>query len=142
MRKVYILLVVVVLGAAIYFTGLYTYFQRTDIQESLPSTTSQTSIMKTLKSGSFGEVDFIHKGSGEAKIIQVDGKHILRLENFNVVSGPDLYVYLSKSETPTGDIKSLGDYIDLGLLKGTSGNQNYDISQNIEDYSTAIIWCK
>src|SRR3989344_1919885 len=142
MKKVLVFVVVIIIIAVIYFTGLYTYFVRTDVQEALPSPSTETSKMGVLRTGSFGEVDFIHKGSGEAKIVQVDGKHILRLENFNVTSGPDLYVYLSKSETPTGDIKSLGDYVDLGLLKGTSGNQNYDISQNVEGYKTAVIWCK
>jgi len=142
MKKVLVFVVVIIIIAVIYFTGLYTYFVRTDVQEALPSPSTETSKMGVLRTGSFGEVDFIHKGSGEAKIVQVDGKHILRLENFNVTSGPDLYVYLSKSNAPTGDIKSLGDYVDLGLLKGTSGNQNYDISQNVEGYKTAVIWCK
>lgn len=36
----------------------------------------------------------------------------------------------------------IGDYINLGLLKGTSGNQNYEISVDIIGYTTAIVWCK
>src|SRR3989344_2497484 len=140
-------IVLLILAGVIYFTGLYTYFVRTEVNEELPmpSATVGASTMPTpavLRQGSFGEVDFIHKGSGVAKLIQIDGRNILRLENFNVVSGPDLYVYLSKNAQPTGDSKSLGDYIDLGPLKGTSGNQNYEINADIAGYTTAIIWCR
>lgn len=141
-KKIIIIAVIIVLVAGIYFTGLYTYFLRKDVQEVLPSPSTTVGAQKVIVSGSFGEVDVIHKGSGEAKIIEIDGKRILRLENFNVVSGPDLYVYLSESKAPTGDIKSLDKYISLGLLKGTSGNQNYEIPEPFHGYNTAVIWCK
>lgn len=141
MKKIYILIVIVILASVIYFTGLYTYFVRTEVQEFLPSPSVSAS-SRVLQSGTFGEVDFIHKGSGEAKLVEIDDRQILRFENFNVVSGPDLYVYLSKSEQPTGDIRSLGDYLDLGRLKGTMGNQNYEIPYEVEGYKTAVVWCK
>ena len=144
MKKYFIGGGIIILVGAIYFTGLYTYFIRTEVQEALPavSSTSEASSPKVLRTGTFGEVDFIHKGSGTAKIVEVDGKNILRIEDFNVVSGPDLYVYLSESEKPTGDIKSLDKYISLGKLRGTSGNQNYEISEPFRGYNTAIIWCQ
>lgn len=142
MKKYIIVGIVLIIGAVIYYTGLYTYFIRTDIQEELPVSSEPTDLTRTISAGKFVEIDLIHKGSGGAKLIQVDGENILRFENFNVTSGPDLYVYLSKVMSPTGDIKSLGDYIDLGLLKGTSGNQNYEISTDITEYKTAIVWCK
>ena len=143
MKKLYIAIGVIGIAGVIYFTGLYTYFIRTEIQEVLPTPVASGMTQKTLALGTFGEIDFIHKGSGEAKIVDIGGKRILRLENFNVVSGPDLYVYISKSTQPTKDIKSLDDFVDLGQLKGTTGNQNYDIpSTASSDHKTAIIWCK
>ena len=126
----------------VYFTGLYTYFIRTEVQEALPTPSAQSNSPQVIRTGTFGEVDFIHKGSGTAKLINVEGKTILRLEDFNVVSGPDLYVYLSQSEQPTGDLKSLGDFKDLGRLKGTMGNQNYEITGDVASYKTAVVWCK
>ncbi|MDP2647705.1 MAG: DM13 domain-containing protein [Candidatus Yanofskybacteria bacterium] len=141
MKKYFIGIGVLVLASVVYFTGLYTYFIRTEVQEELPQASSNAPA-QTMLSGKFVEVDLIHKGSGDAKLIQVDGKYILRLENFNVTSGPDLYIYLAKTGQPTGDIESLGDFIDLGLLKGTSGNQNYEIAGNITGYKTAVVWCK
>ena len=142
MKKYLISIILIIVGAGIYYSGLYTYFIRTDIQEELPSSSGSVQATQTIATGNFVEVDFIHKGSGQANLVKVNGKNILRFENFNVVSGPDLYVYLSKSPNPTGGIKSLGDFIDLGLLKGTSGNQNYEINADTTGYATAIVWCK
>lgn len=59
-----------------------------------------------------------------------------------MTNGPDLYVYLSNSNTPTRDEKSLGQYVNLGRLKGNVGNQNYEIPELASGYTTAVIWCK
>ncbi len=127
----------------VYITGIYTYFLRTEVQEEMPALRNASlGFPRILASGLFGEIDFIHKGSGTAKLLEVDGKRVVRFENFSVTSGPDLYVYLSRSNAPGKDLKSLGEYIDLGPLKGTMGNQNYEVPQNREGYSTVVIWCK
>jgi|SRR3989338_7818395 len=141
MKKVFwsILVVIVLLG--IYYTGVYTYFLKTEVSEDLPLMENKKE-MAVLAGGTFREVDFIHKGSGRAMLIESDGQIILRFEDFEVTNGPDLYVYLAKGENPTGDLKSLGDYIDLGLLKGSKGNQNYELPNYSDGYSTVVIWCK
>lgn len=130
----------IVLAALIYFVGLHTYFIRTEIQETLPS--SMSSEPAVMRMGTFSRVDAIHKGSGTAKLFELDDQKILRLEDFNVVNGPDLYVYLTKTDMPTGDIKSLGDFIDLGPLKAPAGNQNYAVRDDVEGYKTAVVWCR
>lgn len=94
------------------------------------------------RQGMFTEIDLIHKGSGLALIYPetADGP-ILRLENFNVTRGPDLYVYLSRN----ADVKSsadLGSYHDLGPLKSSKGNQNYQLPSNHEGFKSVVIWCK
>ena len=142
MKKYYIWGAIILFVAVVYFTGLYTYFIRIDVQEEVPVSSGPTESVRTIVSGIFGEIDVVHKGSGTAKLLEVNGKRILRLEDFNVTSGPDLHVYLSESKTPTGDIKSLDKYIDLGLLKGTSGNQNYEIPEPFRGYDTVVIWCQ
>lgn len=141
---------IILIAAAIYFTGVYTYFIKNKVSEELPKMTpagqEQTvSKPKIIKQGSFVDADFFHKGSGDAHILEYpDGRKILRFENFETINGPDLYVYLSGTTAPSGDLKSLGDYIDLGRLKGNVGNQNYELPQNISiaDFSSTIIWCK
>ncbi|MCI0566225.1 DM13 domain-containing protein [bacterium] len=151
MKKKYLIFLggLAVFAGLVYFTGLYTYFVRHDVQEPLPATSRAPGLSPvpartpvTVAQGEFGEVDFIHKGSGTARIIEDGGRRYLRLENFSVVSGPDLFVYLSESKTPTSDIKSLDKYISLGRLKGTSGNQNYEIPEPFRGYDTAVIWCQ
>ena len=148
MKKLWlvIIIVVAVVAGGIYYLGLYTYFVKTEIHEELPRqggvSDSLVPQMRTLAIGSFGEIDLIHKGSGQAKLIEIDSKTFLRLENFSVTSGPDLYVYLSNSTKPTHNIKDLGDYVELGRLKATSGDQNYDVPPGAESYRTAVILCK
>ena len=143
MNKVFwaVLLILILILAGIYFSGVYTYFLKTEVSEELPSIDNKQE-MAVLAEGFFGEIDFIHKGSGQASLIQSDDKVILRFEDFEVTNGPDLYVYLTKGENPTGDLNSLGNYLNLGLLKGSKGNQNYELPAGAEGYNTAVIWCK
>lgn len=78
-----------------------------------------------------------HEVEGVAKLIEVDGKKVLRFEDFNTVNGPELHIYLSSE---------LGndDFIDLGIIKATKGNVNYEIPEGIdtEKYSKVLVWCK
>ena len=141
-----ILAIIGALATLAYYTGVYTYFISREVSEDMPTpaTKTETEIL-TAKQGQFVDADFFHKGSGEAKIISYsDGKNILRFENFDITNGPDLFVYLSDSATPGGNIESLGNFLDLGMLKGNKGNQNYDLPAQIdlEKYKSVVIWCK
>ena len=141
MKKYFILGGLIIVAGVVYFTGLYTYFTGREVQDELPQGNVQSTPL-TVVQGSFVEVDVVHKGSGTARIITEGGKRYLRLENFEVTNGPDLFVYLSESKTPGGDLKSLDKYISLGQLKGNSGNQTYEIPEPFRGYDTAIIWCQ
>jgi hypothetical protein len=74
---------------------------------------------------------------GKALLIKVDDKYVLRFEDFESESGPGLYVYLSTSLDDD-------DYIDLGALKATKGNMNYDVPSNtdFDKYNKVLIWCE
>jgi len=96
---------------------------------------------KIVKRGTFGDVDFVHKGSGEALLLAMDEKQFIRFENFRVTNGPDLYVYLTKNPQPS-NLASLGEFISLGQLKGTVGNQNYELTNLPDGYNTVVIWCR
>ena len=85
-----------------------------------------------------GVNDGIHNAEGLAKMIQLDDDSmILRLENFKATNGPDLYVYLASDS-------SASDFMNLGMLKGNIGNQNYNIPEGTDfsRYDTVLIWCK
>lgn len=96
-----------------------------------------------LAQGMFVDADSVHQGSGEATIYELaDGKHLLRFEEFDVTNGPDLHVLLATSAAPTSS-SDLGEYIDLGSLKGNQGNQNYEIpaDADVSQYQSIVIYC-
>jgi hypothetical protein len=89
--------------------------------------------------GSFvGIGDGVHDAQGNAYTIPLeDTSNVLRLENFKSTNGPDLYVYLSTDENSS-------DFVNLGALKASSGNQNYEIPDDtdLNKYNKVLIWCK
>jgi hypothetical protein len=98
----------------------------------------------TLAQGEF--IGLAHSGTGTASIIELaDGSRILRFENLDVDNGPDLRVILSPTELTDDDgAYDDGDFLDLGVLKGNQGNQNYEIpaGADIDDFATVAIWCR
>lgn len=146
----------IVVGALVVLELTYfqfhTYFRRTEVQEVLPTATpgparspgaqvTPVPTPRTIAQGQFGVVDAIHKGSGTARIVEQNGTRYLYLENFEVTSGPDLYVYLSDGEALARSVEDLGTYADLGPLKATAGNQVYEIPAGAPQ-GAAVIWCK
>lgn len=94
----------------------------------------------TVATGEFEGTDEFHFGSGTASIIEVEpGRYHLRLEDFSVRNGPDLYVYLSTAADDYAD-----DAVEVGLLKATDGSFGYDLPANTDPsrFRSAIIWCK
>jgi hypothetical protein len=72
-----------------------------------------------------------------------DGSRTLRLEDFVSDNGPDLYVYLTSADSSDPDAVIDEDIVDLGVLTGNIGNQNYAIPDDVdlERYDTVVIWC-
>lgn len=72
--------------------------------------------------------------SGEAKIYQEGNQYKVKLDNFNISSGPDLKVYLSKSDTPS-------EFVNLGNL---TSQTVYLIptNVNVDNYSHVLIHCQ
>jgi hypothetical protein len=78
-----------------------------------------------------------HDVQGQALIIQQGNSKILRFENLKTINGPNVHIYLATD-------LSNKDFVDLGSLKATDGNVNYNIPSgtNTEKYNKALIWCK
>jgi hypothetical protein len=94
----------------------------------------------TVASGEFAGTDEFHFGRGTASLIEVEpGRYHLRLEDFSVRNGPDLYVYLS-----TAPDDYARDALELGTLKATDGSFGYDVpaGTDVAGFKSAIIWCK
>jgi hypothetical protein len=106
----------------------------TVLNEMLPADSSSSANAKY--SGSFGNGPF-GTVSGKASVYLKDGKYLLALEGVSVSNGPDLHVYLSKEVQPI-------NFIDLGKLKSTNGNQLYEIpgTPDFSLYTHALIHCQ
>jgi hypothetical protein len=61
--------------------------------------------------------------TGKAELYSSATRAEVKLVSFNTTNGPALHVYLSKEPMPI-------NYIDLGSLKSTNGNQIYSIPGN------------
>ncbi|MFC4816835.1 MULTISPECIES: DM13 domain-containing protein [unclassified Flavobacterium] len=85
--------------------------------------------------GSFEPTSGVN-ASGMVKVYFDNGVYKVEIENANVSSGPDLKVYLSKSDSPT-------QYVNLGNFAG-NGNSGYLIPSetNIADYPYVLIHCQ
>ena len=92
-----------------------------------PQETSGSPVMGTLG----------HPAQGIVRVIATADGTIIRFENFETINGPDLRVYLSTDLDAT-------EFVDLGKIKGTKGNINYEVPAevNIEDYAYVLTWCK
>ena len=93
-----------------------------------------------IATGQFFGID--HSAEGTAAVYEQDGEFVLRFEDdTDIQNGPDLYVWLlagDSYESGTPD-----EYIDLGLLEGTVGGQNYVLPDEFdpEIHRTVLIWC-
>lgn len=105
-----------------------------------PGDLAQTQI---LARGEF--YDLAHEGTGTATVYQLqDGSRVLRFEDFEVLNGPNLHVWLVPQD-PVPDTVGveLQGYLDLGALKGNIGSQNYPLPPDLvlEEYASVVIWC-
>jgi hypothetical protein len=81
-----------------------------------------------------------HNGEGQAQILRDEsGVLFLRLENFSVTNGPDLFVVLSPDAGGYAD-----GSLNLGGLKATDGSINYEIpaGTDLAQFKSAVIWCR
>lgn len=101
------------------------------------------------RQGTFVKIDPIHKGIGTVYLLpnrlgdETRESMLIFGDDVKITQGPDLWVYLSAN----GNIKKegLGEFIDLGLMKGNKGGQTYMIPSPIADlarYRSTVIWCK
>ena len=141
----------VVLGAI----GWYVFrpellFVKTTVNESLPTeVAAQTAEAAdpaesgVLLSGRFRS--YAHETIGTAAVHELGGRRVLRLTGFSTSNGPDVRVYLvAASDATDNETVTKAGFVELGKLKGTQGDQNYDIPAglDLEKYRAVTIWCR
>jgi hypothetical protein len=74
-----------------------------------------------------------------------DGTRILRFTGFSTSNGPDVHAYMVASDdAKDAAIVQQAGFIDLGVIKGNVGDQNYTIGGDLDlaKYRAVSIWCK
>ena len=113
------------------------------VDEALP-VSQGPSATQSLESGQFYSI--LHPTQGTATIYQLaDGTRVLRLTSFKTSNGPDVHVYMVAADDAkdAAAVQQAG-FIDLGVLKGNIGDQNYVLGSDLDlaKYRAVSIWCK
>lgn len=93
--------------------------------------------------GSAPFVEVAHAGEGTATFVtREDGTTVVTFTGFSTDPGPDLFVYLTTEDPAAGG--GIGEYVDLGRLKGNKGDQQYVIpaGTDLSRYATVAVWCR
>jgi len=141
--KVLIPVVVVAVLVAWYAFRPERLFVNRRVDEALPTTQGGLSA-QPLESGRFYSI--LHPTEGTATVFQMgDGSRILRLTSFSTSNGPDVHVYMVAADDAkdVATVQQAG-FIDLGVLKGNIGDQNYRLDRDVDlaKYRAVSIWCK
>lgn len=140
----------VIVGLLVLAGGWYLFrpellFVKTTVNEAPPTaSTGASSGPKALASGQFHGV--AHETRGTATVYQLpDGKRIVRFTNFETSNGPDVQVYLvAAPDANDSETVTKAGFIHLGALKGTTGDQNYDLpaDADLNKYQSVTVWCR
>jgi len=79
-----------------------------------------------------------HSASGTARVIELaaGGRRLTLSDGFEIDPGPQVRVYLATNASGS-------TYKNLGDLKGSRGNQQYEIPNDVDldTYDTVVFWC-
>jgi len=144
----------VVLGAI----GWYLFrpellFVKTKVNETLPDVAAVQPVeAASMDAGSAGVVlsgqfhSVSHETKGVATVHQLgEGRRVLRFTGFTTSNGPDVRVYLvAAADAADNETVTKAGFVELGKLKGTEGDQNYDIPADLDlgKYRAVTIWCR
>jgi len=113
------------------------------VREAMPSTPAEIPPPQLLAEGQLTAVSETRPSKGQAQLFRLGtGEYLLRLEQFSVVKGPGLHVYLTGSSAPQTADSVLRDFIDLGAIKAQQGEQNYLMPADIDltDYRGVVVF--
>jgi hypothetical protein len=118
-------------------------FINRQVDETMPTTQAALPV-QALESGNF--YGLLHPTEGTATIYRMgDGSRVLRFTNFKTSNGPDVHVYMVAAQDARDNASVLrAGFIDLGVIKGNIGDQNYTLSSDMDlsKYRAVSVWCK
>lgn len=137
--------------AAFFFFGFHHYFIDEVVEEEIEITIpeverdgSEVVIPEEviLASGELQKIDLIHSGEGLVEIVELGEDRFIRFNDVNITNGPDLFVYVSDQAEPGNTIESLGEYTDLGALRGNMGDLVYELPDDLgHEVNSVLVWC-
>lgn len=89
---------------------------------------------QVIRTGEFAAIDSVRSAMGNLTIYEnPDGTRLLHFdENFRSARAPEIHLILTRNPDPLDD-RGVGiDYIDMGVLRGNVGQQNYTIPQSVD----------
>ena len=128
-------------------------FVKTKVNESLPTVAAaqqatpaaaEKAGAAVLLAGAFHSV--AHETHGSATVHELgDGRRVVRFTGFTTSNGPDVRVYLvAAADASDNETVTKAGFVELGKLKGTEGDQNYEIPADLDlgKYRAVTIWCR
>lgn len=116
-------------------------FLHATVQESFPA--DQQGQETVLARGEFHGV--AHETRGTATLYQLpQGRRLLRFTSFETSNGPDVRVLLiAADDANDSDTVRSADSVELGPLKGSRGDQNYEVPADLDlaRYRAVTVWC-
>jgi hypothetical protein len=109
-----------------------------------PTAGAENAGAAVLFSGTFHSV--AHETHGAATVHDLgNGRRVVRFTDFATSNGPDVRVYLvAAADASDNETVTKAGFIELGKLKGTEGDQNYEIPADLDlgKYRAVTIWCR
>lgn len=148
-RRLILAAVVVILAIGWYLFRPELIFVSRSVNEAFPGSATQQMTASNpapnmLSQGQFHGV--AHATKGVAALYQLpDGKRVLRLTEFETSNGPDVQIYLvAAADANDNETVTKAGFIHLGALKGTVGDQNYDVPADVDlnIYQAITVWCR
>jgi hypothetical protein len=113
------------------------------VDEAMPAAQGSSS-QQPIASGQFYSI--LHPTAGTATIYRMgDGSRVLRFTGFSTSNGPDVHVYMvAADDAKDAAAVERAGFIDLGVIKGNVGDQNYTLGTDLDlaKYRAISIWCK
>jgi hypothetical protein len=109
-------------------------FMNTEINEALPQAASDELVFT--HKGDFEKVDYSVQGGFE--IYKKDGKNILRINNLDILNGPDLHFVFSNEKS-----SFTKNYEIIKELPANKGSYNVEIPENLnpDNFQYLLIHC-
>jgi len=126
---------IIVVGIPFAYWTVSPFFRIEHVNETVPVDMSSENV---IVKGPFEVMPTTgHPAAGVLKVLKLNDTTILRYENYETLNGPDLRLYLATD-------RKASKFVDLGALKGTKGNINYTVPEDVDltRYPYVLTWCR